>query len=102
AIEAMAQGNGVVQSPPFDTNVRPLGVGSVTVTPVAVTALLLLIAIWKVTSDDGSAVGKPLFTISRSTLPPVACGVTTVDALFAPLPSFVEPLTDAVLVMEPV
>src|SRR6188508_1333991 len=95
AIEAMAQGKGVVQSPAFETNVRPDGVASFTVTPVAVTALLLLIAIWNVTSEEGSAVGKPLFTIRRSTLPLVACGVTTVDALFEPLPSLVELLTDA-------
>ena len=30
-----AQGNAVVQSPAFDTNVSPAGVGSATVTPAA-------------------------------------------------------------------
>src|SRR4051795_11843872 len=80
-------------------NARPLGVGSVTEMFVAVVLLVLLIASWNVTFELGAAVGKPLFTMSRSTTPPVATGVLDVDELFALLPSFVELLTDAVLTM---
>ena len=32
AIEGIVQGNGVVQAPLFETNVRPAGVGSLTIT----------------------------------------------------------------------
>src|ERR1041385_8220925 len=89
-IVAMVHGNAVVQSPELETKARPLGVGSLTVTFVAVRALLLLIESRNVTFEFGAAVCvKPLWARARSTMPVVEAGVVTVDESFVLLLSFV-------------
>src|SRR3954451_863148 len=97
----MVQGKVVVQAPLFETNVRPAGVGSVTVMFEAVSELLLSSAIWNVIWLFEFAFCGPLLLATRSMLPPVASGDVAVDALFAPFASFVELLTVAVLRIEP-
>jgi hypothetical protein len=90
----------VAQAPLFEMNVRPAGVGSETLTFVALSALLFVTAITNVIVSNECAFDGPLFTTDRSMLPPVASGVVTVDELFVLFASFVELLTDAVLLIE--
>src|SRR3954463_1701223 len=97
----MVQGKVVVQAPLFETNVRPAGVGSVTVMFDAVSELLLSSAIWSVIWLFEFAFCGPLLLATRSMLPPVASGVVAVEAWLAPFASSVELLPFAVLLIEP-
>src|SRR5262245_45776828 len=71
----MLQGNGVVQSPVFETKVRPVGVGSVTLTAAAFEGPLLVTTMVKATLVPAVALAGPVFVTPTS-----ADGVTVVLA----------------------
>src|SRR5205085_3150976 len=94
------QANGVLHAPLFETNVRPAGVGSETVTPVASEGPELVMVIVYETVWPAVIVAGPVFVMFRSAMT-VDKLVVSDALLFAEFESVVVVLTEAVFVTEP-
>jgi hypothetical protein len=95
-----AHGNAVVQSPLVLTNVRPVGVGSDTETPVALDGPLFVSVMVYVTFVPGSTEGGPVFESARSALGASAFTSVLVAAVGSVVPTGGAAV--AVLTSEPV
>src|SRR5216684_1026555 len=95
----MLQGKAVVQPPLLETKPSPGGVGSLTMTFVAVPGPLLYTWILKVAFVFGLAWPGPVLLMLRSATPAVDTGVTDTAVLLFMFESVEEVLAVAVFVM---